>query len=349
MMQPTGMAVLDWLGLGDGLRALGSPIDRLFGREVHSGRIVLDVRYAALKESVRGLAVHRAALFGVLWNKVEQAGIRLETGRKITGIDRSSGRVKLITDQGEKLGPFDLVLDALGSRSPLMGEAAAPVRRRQLAYGALWTTLPWQPGRFLDFALEQRYERASVMVGVLPVGRRFAGDAPQTTFFWSLKTQDYDAWRSGGLGTWKAKVERYWPETAGLLGGISDPEQMILAGYGHHTLPLPYGERIAFIGDSAHATSPQLGQGANMALMDVKALANAMEKSSTIEAALQAYAKARRFHVRLYQTMSAMFTPFYQSDSALLPVFRDWLVAPMTRIPGAPRLLASIVSGSLGA
>ena len=349
MMQPTGMAVLDWLGLGDDLRALGSPIDRLFGREVHSGRIVLDVRYAALKETFRGLAVHRAALFGVLWNRVEQAGIRLETGRKIGGIDRTPAHLKLVTEAGETLGPFDLVIDALGSRSPLMGEAAAPVRRRPLAYGALWTTLPWRPGRFLDFALEQRYERASVMIGVLPVGKRFAEDAPQTTFFWSLKTQNYEAWRSAGLEAWKAKVERYWPETAELLDGICDPEQLILAGYGHHTLPLPYGERIAFIGDSAHATSPQLGQGANMALMDVMALTQAIETSSTIAEALQAYAKARRFHVRLYQAMSAVFTPFYQSDSALLPVFRDWLVAPMTRIPGAPRLLANIVAGRLGA
>jgi 2-polyprenyl-6-methoxyphenol hydroxylase-like FAD-dependent oxidoreductase len=279
---------------------------------------------------------------------VEQTGLRLETQRKIAGIDRSWAHLKLVTAAGETLGPFDLVVDALGSRSPLMGEASAPVRRRPLAYGALWTTLPWQPRRFLDFALEQRYERASVMIGVLPVGKRFPGDAPQTTFFWSLKTQDYEAWRSAGLKTWKAKVQRYWPETAELLDGISDPEQMILAGYGHHTLPLPYGEHIAFVGDSAHATSPQLGQGANMALMDVMALAHAMETTSTIAEALQAYAKARRFHVRLYQAMSAVFTPFYQSDSALLPVFRDWLVAPMTRIPGAPRLLANIVAGRLG-
>jgi 2-polyprenyl-6-methoxyphenol hydroxylase-like FAD-dependent oxidoreductase len=86
-----------------------------------------------------------------------------------------------------------------------------------------------------------------------------------------------------------------------------------------------------------------------MALMDVMALADAMEKSSTVAEALEAYAKARRFHVRLYQAMSAVFTPFYQSDSNLLPVFRDWLVAPMTRIPGVPRLLANIVAGRLGA
>src|SRR5689334_2121221 len=61
IMQPTGLAVLDWLGLGDDLRRLGAPIERLFGREAHSGRIVLDVRYRALGADRSGLAVHRSA------------------------------------------------------------------------------------------------------------------------------------------------------------------------------------------------------------------------------------------------------------------------------------------------
>ena len=271
MMQPTGMAVLDWLDLGDDLRALGSPIDRLFGREIHSAA---SCSMCVMRRSRKASAARRSSrgAVRVLWNRVEQAGLRLGNAGRSPELTGVRALPKLHHRQGEKLGPFDLVLDALGSRSPLMGEAAAPVRRRALAYGALWTTLPWQPGQFLDFALEQRYEKASVMIGVLPVGRRFADDVPQTTFFWSLKTQDYDTWRSAGLAPWKAKVEELWPETSALLDGICVADQMILAGYGHHTLPLPYGERIAFIGDSAHATSPQLGQGANMALMDVMAL-----------------------------------------------------------------------------
>ena len=46
--------------------------------------------------------------------------------------------------------------------------------------------------------------------------------------------------------------------------------------------------------------------------------------------------------------MSAVFTPFYQSDSLILPTLRDWLVAPLSRVPLAARQLARIVVGDLG-
>ena len=42
-----------------------------------------------------------------------------------------------------------------------------------------------------------------------------------------------------------------------------------------------------------------------------------------------------------------MFTPFYQSDSTVLPFIRDRLVATIARIPPAPQLLASMVAGTL--
>lgn len=347
ILQPAGLDVLDWLGLGAQLRRLGAPIDRLFGREVHSGRIVLDVRYEALRTGRNGLGVHRAALFDVLFAAVKEEGLAIETGVRILGLDRATGhRPLLFAERGRRIGPFDLVIDALGSRSPLLDEA--PARRRALTYGALWTTLPWAAAVAFDGrALEQRYEKASVMVGVLPVGRRFAGDDPQATFFWSLKAQDYPRWQAEGLDHWRGRVMRLWPETAPLLAKIRQPDQLILASYGHHTLPLPYGPRVVFVGDSAHSTSPQLGQGANMALLDVKALAEALETTGGLEQALALYAWKRRLHVRVYQAMSSLFTPFYQSDSRLLPMLRDVLVAPASRFPVVARGLARIVSGDL--
>jgi hypothetical protein len=42
-----------------------------------------------------------------------------------------------------------------------------------------------------------------------------------------------------------------------------------------------------------------------------------------------------------------MFTPFYQSDSAVLPFIRDRLVATIAKIPPAPQLLASMVAGTM--
>jgi len=246
------------------------------------------------------------------------------------------------------LGPFDLVVDALGTHSPLMSEAATPVVRRVLDYGALWASLKWTGPPFDRHALEQRYDRASVMAGVLPIGRQRAAGEELAAFFWSLKIKDYPAWRKAGLERWKSRVRVLWPATEPFLDQIEAPGQMTLAEYGHHTLRLPYGERIAFIGDSAHSTSPQLGQGANMALLDVAALSQAFDLHANITDALVTYARLRRSHVRFYQALSRVFTPFYQSDSTMLPLLRDWLVAPASRIPGVPRLLSRTVAGLLG-
>lgn len=343
ILQPAGLAVLDWLGVGARMRGLGARIDRLYGKACRSGRVVLDVRYEALGAE-RGLAVHRAALFKVLHDAVTATGVAVETASQISELEGTF----LILNQGRKAGPFDLIVDALGSRSPLLGYASAPDRRAALDYGAIWASLPWPGSVFDPHALEQRYDRASVMIGVLPIGSQVEDSSPQTAFFWSLKTRDFAAWRAGGLESWKDRVRGFWPETAPVLDSITSAEQMILASYHHHTLPLPFGRKLVFIGDSAHATSPQLGQGANMALLDVRALAEALEFRRDLQDGIEAYARMRKFHVRLYQGLSRIFTPFYQSDSLVLPLARDHLVASLSRLPPARRLLASIVSGRFG-
>ena len=203
--------------------------------------------------------------------------------------------------------------------------------------------------RFGAHDLEQRYEAAHLMVGVLPVGRRHESGPQEATFFWSLKPRDYERWRDRRTrGLEGSRAQAVWPQTEPLLAHITDPEQLVLASYGHHTLKRPSAERIAIIGDAAHATSPQLGQGANMALLDALALARSLETAPNVAAGLAGYARRRRRHVALYQAMSAVFTPFYQSDSRVLPLLRDHLVQPMCAVPGVPRLLASIVAGGIG-
>lgn len=94
MLQPAGLDVLDWLGVGDGMRQLGAPIDRLFGRAIPSGRIVLDVRYAALANGRNGLAVHRSALFNVLFDAVKAVGLPIETAARIASSTGPMGSVR---------------------------------------------------------------------------------------------------------------------------------------------------------------------------------------------------------------------------------------------------------------
>jgi len=348
MLQMTGLHVLERLGLREAIHARGHRVDRFVGRVVPSGRLVLDVRYNVLRGDQYALTVHRGALFEVLFNEVRRAGIALEGNFELQTIDMiSGGRGALVDSKGRRVGSFDLVVDALGSRSPTLPQFYR-LRTESLDYGALWATLPMPPARFQPNTLEQRYQRASVMIGVLPVGRHGGVSEDQVTFFWSLRGRDFEAWRQAGLDAWKDRVRSLWPETDVLLNGISSAEQLVFARYSHHTLRQPYFGNVATIGDAAHSTSPQLGQGANMAMLDAAALADALTEHADMSHALAGYAKKRRLHIRLYQALSAAFTPFYQSNSRALPFVRDILVAPTMRMPFVSRLLASMVVGSWG-
>lgn len=346
ILQPTGLTVLDDLGLVDEIRTLGSRIDRLHGTDAVSGRTVLDVRYDARQGGRFGVAVHRAALFGTLYRAAQCAGIEIVTDVDLDAVELEE-RPRLVDAKGRDVGSFDLVVDATGSRSRLRRSAGLAGEPRPLAYGAFWASLDWRGVGFDEHALTQRYRRASVMIGVLPIGRAESDGRKMAAFFWSLKPADVARVQAEGLDAWKAEVAKLWPECQAYLDQVGDFDQLTLARYGHHTLAQPAARGLAVIGDAAHSTSPQLGQGANMALLDAAALAHALRHSSDMNAALACYVRARRWHVRLFQMLSLAFTPFYQSDSVLLPLLRDRLVATVARIAPAPQLLASIVAGTL--
>lgn len=247
IIQPTGLAVLRELGLDDATIAAGSRIDRLFGKAVPSGRTVLDVRYDALAGGYSGIGIHRATLFGLLYAAVRAAGITIATGRTVTGApQQDDGRRRLVFSDTSDDGPFDLVIDTLGTSSPL-----APPTGRALAYGALWASLPWpQDAGFDSHALEQRYVKARRMVGVLPIGTPPGAAAMQAAFFWSLRADKLAAWHAAGLDRWKDDVRQLWPETAPLLETISMPDQLTFARYAHRTLAQPAQDHLIHIGDS---------------------------------------------------------------------------------------------------
>jgi salicylate hydroxylase len=348
MMQPTGLAVLNALGLEANMRALGHPIRRMYGKAVPSGRTVLDVNYDPSGLQRYGLAVHRAALFNVLFNAVESEGLEILKAHQIVGIqDGSSSTAHLVDSVGRSHGPFDLIVDAMGLRSPLAKDERDRAGLKELPFGAIWGSFVWPKGVFQENQLEQRYRNSDVMIGVLPIGRVTPSGPDQTAFFWSMPVNGFAQWQAGGLDAWKEQVASLWPETNVLLDQIEKPEQMTFARYLHVTLPHPVRANVVHIGDSAHATSPQLGQGANMALLDAMALSAALEDYPNLEQALDRYAQLRRLHVRLYQAISLIFTPFYQSHGSVLPFLRDYALWPLSRIPPAPALLSALVRGEL--
>ncbi|MBZ7922364.1 FAD-dependent monooxygenase [Ensifer adhaerens] len=347
MLQPTGLTVLNALGLLQPMLALGSRIHRLYGADAKSGRTVLDVRYDALAGGRFGLAVQRAALFNTLHDAVVAADLPVRTGVTLSDVRMAGDKAVLLDEGAREAGAYDLVIDASGARSTLSAGSTVAPKVRELTYGAFWATLDSDGLVHDPHALVQRYDQAKVMIGILPAGRARVGEKERVAFFWSLRVTDADAVRQAGLDRWKARIRDYWPDCAPLLDQITDWEQLTLARYAHRTMRPPVSGRIAFVGDSAHSTSPQLGQGANMALLDVAALSHALETAGDLDAALAAHAAARRNHVALFQLLSLLFTPFYQSDATALAWLRDRLVATVARTPPMQALLASIVSGTL--
>ena len=347
VIQPVGQMVLDRIGAGDAARHFGAPLRRMLGHEATSGRRVLDVTYdrggtGRPDPAKLGLAIHRAALFEVLLQAALTAGATLRPAAEVTGHDRGC----LIFRDGSRSAPADLIIDAAGTRSPL-----SPLTSRPLPYGAIWGTVDWPDGTALPRdELRQSYRAASRMLGVLPIGRIPGDPTPKAAIFWSLPANAHDHWLAQGLDHWHQEATSLWPAFAPFAAQITDPAQMTMARYSHGTLAKPYApdpdDKLVHIGDAAHRASPQLGQGANMALLDALALAQAI-KHANGQDPLHLYARARRWHVRLYQGFSAAFTPQYQSDSRWLPVLRDRILFPVSQIPPLPRVLSALVCGTL--
>lgn len=337
VIQPVGQDVLAKIGALDDALLNGSRITRMLGHEADSGRRVLDVLYDRKSAQHFGLTIHRAALFTAIHLAALRAGATIVPNARVKAC--AAGLLTLEDDRQE--GPFDLIVDASGTGSPL-----SPLKARKLPYGAIWGTVDWPEATTLPTdMLSQVYRRADRMIGVMPIGTAGSG-TNKAAIFWSLPRDGFEAWQAAGLTAWKDEARSLWPDVAPFLDQVTDASQMTMARYSHGTLRCPYGERLAIIGDAAHRASPQLGQGANMALLDALALREALRRHKG-HAALKHYAKSRRWHVRTYQAMSWIFTPQYQSDSRILPILRDRIIFPLSMIPPVPRLLTRLVRGNM--
>lgn len=341
MLQPTGLAVLERMGLRHNIEALGHRIERLYGLTNKNAQI-FDLAYSDLDPAFYAVAVHRALLHGVLWENFKSCGAALETGQAISGFEfQSDARVKLKTTSGVVNGTFDLVVDASGANSALRMFVSS-ARARQFAYGAVWASIPdigIAPG-----CLSQRYVAAREMVGYLPIGRVSADSQPLAALFWSLKPAEYKTWREN-FERWREHVVTLWPELTPVVAGLSGPDDLTLASYTHFTAHHPFKGRIVLAGDSAHATSPQLGQGANNGLLDASALSDAIADNNDLDAALASYARTRRRHVRFYQMASAAMTPFFQSDSLAFSLLRDLSFNRLKIIPYLKREMVRTLAG----
>jgi 2-polyprenyl-6-methoxyphenol hydroxylase-like FAD-dependent oxidoreductase len=97
---------------------------------------------------------------------------------------------------------------------------------------------------------------------------------------------------------------------------------------------------------AAHATSPQLGQGCNLALIDAAALADAIDAEDTVDTALARYTTSRRAHLAYYQLATRWLTPFFQSDHDWLGALRDAVMGPACALAFVRREMVRSMAGT---
>ena len=339
LLQPSGLAALRALGLLDAILGHGARIERLEGLDL-TGRKLMKMAYATWRPDGFGLGVHRAALFGVLFDAVQVAGVEVRTGAEVTDFDGL--RTPTLRDgRGRDHGPFDLVVVADGSASRLRGRLKPKARAPVYPWGAVWANAHDAGGVFSG-ALSQRYDRAELMIGVLPIGRAPDGASGLVSLFWSLPVAEIEGFYTGDFAAWRARVIRAWPDVEPLVAQFDGPAAFSRAIYRDVSVGRWSAGAFVLIGDAAHGTSPQLGQGANLGLIDAVELAARVAGSSD----LPTYQRARRFQTAPYQMASRALTPLFQSRGAVGPWVRNNLFAPFSQAPGLARIAASVLTGT---
>ncbi len=342
LLQPSGLQALWQLGLLAPAMALGRVVRRLYG-DLVDRRPVMDMRYAGLDARLFGLGIQRGALFALL-HEAASAVCTLHPGHAVDDVDAQSGRLRLADGRGE--GPFDLMIAADGAASRLRAQLGRTRVDRPYPWGALWCLVPERDWAHPD-ELMQRYRGAKTMIGMLPVGGRRDDPLPKLSFFWSLPVAQFANWRTRPLAEWRAEVAALWPEIAPWLASIVRQEQLATASYRDSVLAAQWHRgRLVAMGDAAHAMSPQLGQGVNMALLDALALRDALRGAGTLDQRLAAYAGERRAHVGVYQFWSRWLTPLFQSDSRVAAGLRDLALHPLGRLPGGRGNMLQVLAGT---
>jgi 2-polyprenyl-6-methoxyphenol hydroxylase-like FAD-dependent oxidoreductase len=340
VMQPTGLHVLERLGIAARIVDGGARIRRLHCSTA-SGRVLVDLPYSIVGEELFGVGLHRGLLFEALFGLVRKERIAVELGLEVAEIAPASGDQHTIVDtRGRRHGRHDLVIVADGARSKLRDEDASV---RPYTWGALWFVGDAAALEHPD-ELRQVVDGTRRMIGVLPTGQGPHDDRRHATLYYSLRNDRVDEWRLLGLRAFVDEIARLYPAAARLAEQIEDPQQVLFAQYHDVVLRRLHRRGVVWLGDAAHAMSPQLGQGCNLALVDAAALADAIDGAPSLPEALEAFSTARAAHLGFYQRATRWLTPLFQSDTPL-GLVRAVMMPLSARLPWVRRQMAESMCG----
>ncbi len=319
---PNGLRGLDALGIGAEVREQALAATEA-GMRDPSGRWLARTDIARFRERYGDLVIiHRTDLFDILRRAVGDS--RLQLGATVHSVEITGDRVRVGHSRGTSEADVVLGADGINStvRSLHWPAAAPPAYAGYTAWRAIVTP------------------RGHVTSGGETIGRgeRF-GIAPlrdgRVYFYGAATLPPGESSPDSELAELRRRFGEWHDPIPALLDSIDPPT---LLRHDIYELP-PIGSYtrgpIALLGDAAHAMTPNLGQGANLAIEDAVTAAALLDRHRDIAAALTEYDRLRRARAEPLQRLSRRAGAVLQWSWAPAALLRD---AVMRMTPTGPAL-----------
>lgn len=318
------------LGLEASVMASASVVERILIR-TPSGCLIAQNELGEISRMAGApcVCIHRSVLQKILLDSLPPASVL--TGARCFGFDDSTA----ILESGERV-KADVLVGADGISSVIRDGLHGPEAPRYAGY-TCWRGLRHDNGALPDRSALLAIGAGS-QFGLWPCG---AG-----RLYWFLT-------KKVPRGTTQPKADavalcRDWaapvPE---MVEGT--PEDAILQNDIVDRPPLRWRGRdgVTLLGDAAHASTPNLGQGACQALEDAVVLAHCLSETLPVEAALRKYESLRIPRTTSIVRNSRQTGKALQIDSPALELFRNWFMGTRLGTRLGMRTLRSLLTYQL--
>lgn len=294
-MSDRGLRALEVAGIADDIRAIAIP---MHGRVMHD--IAGNQTYQAYGLEGQAInSVSRGELNKTLLTVAERHGVEIVFDARCTDVDLSTASASFVLPSGETVkAEADVLFGADGAYSAIRGRMQFTDRfdysQTYLKHGYKELHIP--PGEAGAFQLEKHalhiWPRHSFMMIALP---NLDGSFTLTLFFAHEGPTSFEKLRTREAV--EAFFNEQFPNAVPLMPTLLDdfftnPESSLMMV---RCEPWVMNDRVALIGDSAHAIVPFYGQGMNCGFEDCRILMECLDHANNDWArALQTYQSLRK-------------------------------------------------------